>query len=84
MLTDADGLVLPARVCGDRTPAPAHWTTCSLAPGFDYSEREAGTTGLGLALADRAPSLVRAEQHYCTRLWGYTCAAAPVERSRHR
>ena len=27
----------------------------------------------------RRPSLVRGEEHYCTGLWGYTCAAAPVE-----
>jgi transcriptional regulator of acetoin/glycerol metabolism len=49
-----------------------------LAPGFSYNERNAGTNGLGLSLADRAPSLVRAEDHYVAELRGYTCAAAPV------
>lgn len=77
MLTDADGLVLN-RVCGDRFLLGA-LDEVYLAPGFDYSERETGTTGLGLALADRVPTLVRADEHYCTRLWGYTCAAVPVE-----
>ncbi|MCD2195720.1 helix-turn-helix domain-containing protein [Actinomycetospora endophytica] len=77
MLTDVDGLVLN-RVCGDRFLLDA-LDSVYLAPGFDYSERETGTTGLGLALADRVPTLVRAEEHYCTRLWGYTCAAVPVE-----
>jgi sigma-54 dependent transcriptional regulator, acetoin dehydrogenase operon transcriptional activator AcoR len=76
MLTDTDGLVLN-RMCRDRRLLSA-LDGVSLAPGFDYSERTTGTTGLGLALADRAPTLVRGEQHYCTRLWGYTCAAAPV------
>lgn len=76
MLTDGDGLVL-SRVCRERTLLQA-LDGVYLAPGFGYSERDAGTTGLGLALADRVPSLVRAEQHYCTKLWGYTCAAVPV------
>ncbi len=76
MLTDGDGLVL-SRLCRERTLLQA-LDDVYLAPGFGYGERDAGTTGLGLALADRAPSLVRADQHYCTKLWGYTCAAVPV------
>ncbi|MEV1294595.1 GAF domain-containing protein [Pseudonocardia sp. NPDC049635] len=76
MLTDPDGVVLD-RSCRERSLLSA-LDAVYLAPGFDYSERTTGTTGLGLALADRAPSLVRADQHFCTELWGYTCAAAPV------
>jgi transcriptional regulator of acetoin/glycerol metabolism len=49
-----------------------------LAPGFAFSEREAGTNGMGLALADRVPTLVRAEEHYSASLRTYTCAAVPV------
>lgn len=33
---------------------------------------------MGLALADRTPSLVRAEEHYSASLRTYTCAAVPV------
>lgn len=76
MLTDPDGLVLN-RVCSDRFLLKA-LDDVRLAPGFDFSERKTGTTGLGLALADRVPTLVRADQHYSTSLWGYTCAAVPV------
>lgn len=76
MLTDEDGHVL-SRACNDRTLVDALDRTY-LAPGFAFSEREAGTNGLGLALADRAPSLVRGDEHYCTGLWNYTCAAVPV------
>jgi transcriptional regulator of acetoin/glycerol metabolism len=76
MLTDSDGVVLN-RLCHERSLLAA-LDSVYLAPGFDYGEQETGTTGLGLALADRAPSLVRADQHFCTELWGYTCAAAPV------
>ena len=76
MLTDADGLVLN-RFSGDHALLRA-LDRVHLAPGFAYSERAAGTNGLGLALADRAPALVRAEQHYSLSLCSYTCAAAPV------
>ncbi|MDA3626625.1 Fis family transcriptional regulator [Saccharopolyspora sp. WRP15-2] len=76
MVTDSDGLVL-SRLCDD-TAINRSLDRVHLAPGFYFGERNAGTNGLGLALADRAPSLVRADEHYCTSLQGYTCAAAPV------
>ncbi|MBB6564556.1 GAF domain-containing protein [Kribbella sandramycini] len=76
MLTDADGLVLN-RLSGDHSLLRA-LDAVHLAPGFAYSERETGTNGLGLALADRAPTLVRAEEHYAQSLCTYTCAAVPV------
>lgn len=76
MLTDAEGLVLN-RMSGDQQLLHA-LDAVHLAPGFSYSEREAGTNGLGLALADRVPTIVRANDHYSLSLCGYTCAAAPV------
>lgn len=76
MLTDADGVVL-SRVSGDHGLLVA-LDDVHLAPGFVYSEREVGTNGLGLALADRAPTLVRADQHYARSLCAFTCAAVPV------
>ena len=76
MVADSEGVVL-ARL-GDDPEIRRSLDRVHLAPGFSYSERNAGTNGLGLSLADRAPSLVRAADHYCTDLRGYTCAAAPV------
>ena len=76
MLTDADGLVLN-RFSGDTSLLRA-LDKVYLAPGFAYSEREVGTNGLGLALADRVPTVVRAEEHYSAGLCLYTCAAVPV------
>ena len=76
MLTDAEGLVL-RRLCGDRSLLRA-LDAVHLAPGFAYSERQAGTNGLALALADRAPSVVRHAEHYALSLGAYTCAAVPV------
>nr|WP_296765620.1 GAF domain-containing protein [Rhodococcus sp. (in: high G+C Gram-positive bacteria)] len=76
MLTDSNGVVL-SRVSGDHSLLRA-LDAVHLAPGFGYSEREVGTNGLGLALADLTPTLVRADQHYSHSLTGFTCAAAPV------
>jgi transcriptional regulator of acetoin/glycerol metabolism len=76
MLTDADGLVLN-RLSGDGSLLRA-LDAVHLAPGFAYSERQAGTNGLGLALADRAPTVVRNDEHYSLSLGAYTCAAVPV------
>lgn len=76
MLTDAEGLVLN-RLCGDSSLLRA-LDAVHLAPGFAYSEREAGTNGLALALADRAPTVVRNDEHYALSLSAYTCAAVPV------
>ncbi len=76
MLTDADGVVLN-RLSGDHSLLQA-LDDVHLAPGFAYSEREVGTNGLGLALADRVPTLVRADQHYAQNLCAFTCAAVPV------
>ncbi|WP_433870340.1 GAF domain-containing protein [Saccharopolyspora sp. CA-218241] len=76
MITDSEGLVL-IRVSDDKE-INRSLDRVHLAPGFYFAERDAGTNGLGLALADRTPSLVRAAEHYCTSLRGYTCAAAPI------
>lgn len=76
MLTDADGLVLN-RFSGDTSLLRA-LDKVHLAPGFAFSEREAGTNGLGLALADRVPTIVRGDEHYSASLCTYTCAAVPV------
>jgi transcriptional regulator of acetoin/glycerol metabolism len=76
MLTDAEGVVL-SRLSGDHGLLRA-LDDVHLAPGFAYSEREVGTNGLGLALADRVPTLVRADEHYALNLCSFTCAAVPV------
>ena len=76
MLTDADGVVL-SRLSGDHSLLKA-LDDVHLAPGFGYAERDVGTNGLGLALADRVPTLVRADQHYALSLCSFTCAAVPV------
>ena len=76
ILTDADGLVI-SRLSGDPALLRA-LDAVHLAPGFAYAENTVGTNGLGLAIADRVPTVVRAEEHYALSLCTYTCAAVPV------
>jgi sigma-54 dependent transcriptional regulator, acetoin dehydrogenase operon transcriptional activator AcoR len=76
MLTDVEGVVL-SRLSGDPSLLKA-LDDVHLAPCFGYAERDVGTNGLGLALADRVPTLVRADQHYALSLCTFTCAAVPV------
>ena len=76
MITDAEGLVL-ARWSEDADMVRS-LDRVHLAPGFYFGERTAGTNGLALALADRAPSLVRSGEHFVESLRRYTCAAVPV------
>ena len=76
MLTDAEGVVLSG--CRATTRLLQALDDVHLAPGFAYSERDVGTNGLGLALADRVPTLVRADEHYSLSLCTFTCAAVPV------
>jgi hypothetical protein len=76
VITDAEGLVL-GRWSEDQD-INRSLDRVHLAPGFYFGERTAGTNGLGLALADRVPSLVRAGEHYVVPLRRYTCAAVPV------
>ena len=76
VLTNGEGVVL-TRLC-DQRPLTKAMDNSFLAPGFAFSEREAGTNGLGLAIADRLPALVRGDEHYCMALWDFTCAAVPV------
>ena len=76
MLTDAEGVVL-SRLSGDRSLLKRSTTSISRRVSR-YAERDVGTNGLGLALADRVPTLVRADQHYALSLCTFTCAAVPV------
>ncbi|GAB2868941.1 hypothetical protein GCM10027074_40730 [Streptomyces deserti] len=48
------------------------------APGFDASERVAGTNGVGTALAERSPVYVVGREHFADALQPFACAGAPV------
>lgn len=75
LITDANGVVLEA--AGDRQTL-ASATDISLGRGGRWSERCAGTNGIGTALASKQPILVQAAEHYCEGIKGWSCAGAPI------
>ncbi len=76
ILTDADGVVLDRRV-GD-TRLRRKLDRVRLIPGFSYSERHAGTNGIGTALEARGPAQVFGHEHYVEHLEDLACAGAPI------
>jgi transcriptional regulator of acetoin/glycerol metabolism len=75
ILADAQGMLLHAlgdASFGDRAQRVA------LRPGADWHERWRGTNAIGTALADGAPVVVHAGEHYLERNGFLTCSAAPI------
>ncbi|MFF3904564.1 SpoIIE family protein phosphatase [Streptomyces sp. NPDC001848] len=50
----------------------------NFAPGFDASERAAGTNGVGTALAGRSPIYVVGREHFADCLQPFACAGSPI------
>lgn len=49
-----------------------------LVKGANWAETEAGTNGIGVALAEHKPVQVSGPEHYCKSLHFWTCSAAPI------
>ncbi len=75
ILTDRDGVLLS--YYGDQSFKGAASRT-GLVPGAMWSERHAGTNGMGTCLLERAPVIVHREHHFLARNTGLTCCAAPL------
>jgi len=75
MLTDAQGAImhLVAAERFAREVAPE-----GLRIGAIWSEREAGTNGMGTCLAEAAAVSIRRDEHFFRRYTSLTCAAAPI------
>jgi DNA-binding CsgD family transcriptional regulator len=76
LLTDERAHVVDRRVSDSHLLA--RLDDILLAPGFFYDEDGAGTNGIGSALAQGAPALVRGGEHFSDVLTGMACAGAPV------
>jgi transcriptional regulator of acetoin/glycerol metabolism len=50
----------------------------ALQPGVAWSEQRRGTNAIGTAIAEKAPALVHADQHYLAANHFLTCSAAPI------
>ncbi len=75
VLTDAAGILLYEKIdpsiLGDVRKA-------GLQLGADWSESRQGTNGMGTCLAENRPVIVHRDEHYCSRLIGLSCTAAPI------
>jgi len=76
LLADAHGLLLHAS--GDDAHFADRAARVALRPGAVWSEQWRGTNAIGTALAEGAPVVVHAGEHYLARNGFLTCAAAPI------
>jgi transcriptional regulator of acetoin/glycerol metabolism len=75
LLTDARGVILHALGDADFLEKA---NRVALTPGVDWSEASKGTNAIGTAIAEQAPTIVHADQHYLTANHFLTCSAAPI------
>jgi transcriptional regulator of acetoin/glycerol metabolism len=74
-LADADGLILVQRGHAGMLRAGERR---GIVPGARWSEWEAGTNGMGTALATGSQVQIFAAEHYCEGFHALTCTARPV------
>lgn len=75
LITDAKGIVLDT--AGDHSAVHAGMDI-ALMQGGRWTETDAGTNGIGTALAIGRPVMVHAGEHYCEGIKGWSCAGAPI------
>ncbi|WP_229507395.1 sigma-54-dependent Fis family transcriptional regulator [Pseudoduganella rivuli] len=75
LLTDAHGVILHSLGDADFLEKA---NRVALQPGVAWSEESKGTNAIGTAIAERAPALVHADQHYLNANHFLTCSAAPI------
>jgi signal transduction histidine kinase len=76
LLSDARGQVVDRRAAD--TGILTRLDHIELAPGFLYGEGLIGTNAIGTAIAQQAPSVVTATEHFADALTSMACAATPV------
>ncbi len=75
ILTDATGVIVHSLGDDDFLEKA---NKVALQPGVAWSEESRGTNAIGTAIAEKAPSLVHADQHYLAANHFLTCSAAPI------
>jgi transcriptional regulator of acetoin/glycerol metabolism len=75
-LTDSKARVL-SRVDTERTIG-IRLDAVSLAPGFDYTEGQVGTNGVGTVFESGQPIYIVGPEHFHEQLQPFACAGAPV------
>lgn len=75
LLTDADGIVLDARVRDADAQVFDGW---GLATGADWSESREGTNGIGTCLAESRRIIIHRNDHFYARNTAMSCIDAPI------
>ena len=76
VLADRDGRVA-GRWAGDK-PVLRSLARVSIEEGYVLAEELAGTNGVGTALEDLTPVIIRGEEHYTAPLRRLVCAGVPI------
>ena len=75
ILTDAKGVIVHSLGDDDFLEKA---NRVALQPGVAWSEESKGTNAIGTAIAEKAATLVHADQHYLAANHFLTCSAAPI------
>ncbi|MCX5591632.1 sigma-54-dependent Fis family transcriptional regulator [Alcaligenes endophyticus] len=75
VLVDLDGTILHLVACA---PLKTELHALNFCPGAIWSERFAGSNGMGTCLATGAPTLIRTTDHFYSEHTALTCAAVPI------
>ena len=75
ILTDAKGVIVHSLGDDDFLEKA---NRVALQPGVAWSEQSKGTNAIGTAIAEKAPALVHADQHFLAANHFLTCSAAPI------
>ncbi len=75
ILTDAQGVILHTLGDDDFLEKADR---VALRAGVAWSEQSKGTNAIGTAIAEKAPTLVHANEHYLTANHFLTCSASPI------
>jgi transcriptional regulator of acetoin/glycerol metabolism len=75
VLTDAQGTILHTLGDDDFLEKADRVALCA---GVAWSEESKGTNAIGTAIAEQAPTLVHADQHFLTINHFLTCSATPI------
>ena len=70
-----------ARILVRRAGEPGlnrHLDAVQLVEGFSYHEADAGTNGIGTAVAEGRPAVVLAGEHFADRFLAFACAGVPI------
>jgi transcriptional regulator of acetoin/glycerol metabolism len=75
VLTDANGIVLYEKTDSSLTDV---FRGAGLMAGADWSERQAGTNGIGTCIAENRAVIVHREEHFRACHIGLSCSGAPI------